>query len=152
MSIMVATGKGASLGVLFKNAEAIELMREVDTLVVDKTGTLTEGKPKLVAVEPAPGFDENTLLRLAASLERSSEHPLAAAIVKGVEERGVELPNAHGFESLTGKGVKGRVEEREVALGNRALMDHLGVDPGELVGRATTLPPPRRRGCPAAPG
>jgi Cu+-exporting ATPase len=87
MSIMVAMGRGASLGVLFKNAEAIELLRKVDTLVVDKTGTLTEGKPKLVSVEPAAGFDANKLLRLAATLERGSEHPLAAAIVKGAEER-----------------------------------------------------------------
>ena len=91
MSIMVAMGRGASLGVLFKNAEAIELLRKVDTLVVDKTGTLTEGKPKLVSVDPAPGFDAGELLRLAATLERGSEHPLAAAIVKGAEDRGVSL-------------------------------------------------------------
>jgi len=111
MSIMVATGKGATLGVLFKNAEAIELMRQVDTLVVDKTGTLTEGKPKLVAVEPADGFDADRLLRLAATLERGSEHPLAAAIVKGAEERGLKLSTTEAFESLTGRGVRGRVEK-----------------------------------------
>src|SRR6202030_2921597 len=91
MSIMVAMGRGASLGVLFKNAEAIELLRKVDTLVVDKTGTLTEGKPKLISVEPAEGFDATELLRLAATLERGSEHPLASAIVKGAEERGASL-------------------------------------------------------------
>jgi Cu+-exporting ATPase len=94
MSIMVSTGKGATLGALFKNAEAIEVMRKVDTLVVDKTGTLTEGKPKLVAVAPAEGWSDEDLLRLAASLERGSEHPLAAAIVAGAAERGVELTKA----------------------------------------------------------
>ena len=104
MSIMVAMGKGATAGVLFKNAEAIEFMRKVDTLVVDKTGTLTEGKPKLVSLHPATGFDETTLLRLAASLERASEHPLAAAIVAGAESRGIPLSSAERFESLTGKG------------------------------------------------
>ena len=118
MSIMVAMGRGATLGVLFKNAEAIELMRKVDTLVVDKTGTLTEGKPQLVSVEPAEGFDANELLRLAATLERGSEHPLAAAIVKGAEDRGVTLVgSAEAFESLTGRGVRGRVDGRAVALG-----------------------------------
>ncbi len=107
MSIMVAMGKGATAGVLFKNAEAIEVLRKVDTLVVDKTGTLTEGKPKLVTVEPAPGQSEAALLRDAASLERGSEHPLAAAIVEGAEERGAAPSKAEGFESVTGKGVKG---------------------------------------------
>jgi len=139
MSIMVATGKGATMGVLFKNAEAIEVLRKVDTLVVDKTGTLTEGKPKLVTVAPADGVDEAELLRLAASLERGSEHPLAAAIVKGAESRGVTLVNADGFESVTGKGVTGRVDGREVALGNRALLDSLGVDPGVLGDQAEAL-------------
>jgi Cu+-exporting ATPase len=139
MSIMVATGKGATLGVLFKNAEAIELMRKVDTLVVDKTGTLTEGKPKLVAVEPADGFDADRLLRLAATLERGSEHPLAAAIVKGAEERGLKLSATEAFESLTGRGVRGRVENSSVALGNAKLLVELEVDPGALAGKAETM-------------
>ena len=139
MSIMVATGKGATLGVLFKNAEAIELLRKVDTLVVDKTGTLTEGKPKLVSVEPVDGFDADRLLRLAASLERGSEHPLAAAIVKGAEERGAKLSTTDAFESLTGRGVRGRVENFSVALGNAKLLEDLGVDPGALAEKAETL-------------
>lgn len=127
MSIMVAMGKGATAGVLFKNAEAIENLRQVDTLVVDKTGTLTEGKPKLVAVEPAGGFDERGLLQLAASLERGSEHPLAAAIVAGAKEKGIELAAVERFESLTGKGVQGRVSGASVALGNRKLLEELHV-------------------------
>ena len=139
MSIMVATGKGATMGVLFRNAEAIEILRKVDTLVVDKTGTLTEGKPRLVSVTPAPGVSEDELLRLAASLERGSEHPLAAAIVKGAEARGLALVNAEGFESITGKGVKGRVNGRTVALGNRALMESLGIDARALAERAEGL-------------
>ncbi len=139
MSIMVATGKSATLGVLFKNAEAIEVMRKVDTLVVDKTGTLTEGKPKLVTIEPAGGLDEKTLLRLAATLERGSEHPLAAALVKGAEERKVDLGTTSGFESLTGKGVRGTVDGRAVALGNRALVTELGLAPGALADRAEAL-------------
>lgn len=139
MSIMVATGKGATMGVLFKNAEAIEVMRKVDTLVVDKTGTLTEGKPKLVSVVAEEGIEETTLLRLAATLERGSEHPLAAAIVQGAEARGVELAQAEDFDSVTGKGVKGRVDGREVALGNRALMESLGVDAAHLAARAEEL-------------
>ena len=139
MSIMVATGKGATMGVLFRNAEAIEILRKVDTLVVDKTGTLTEGKPRLVSVTPAPGVDEPELLRLAASLERGSEHPLAAAIVKGAEARGLALVIAEGFESITGKGVKGRVNGRTVALGNRALMESLGIDARALAERAEGL-------------
>jgi Cu+-exporting ATPase len=139
MSIMVATGKGATLGVLFKNAEAIELMRQVDTLVVDKTGTLTEGKPKLVAVEPADGFDADRLPRLAATLERGSEHPLAAAIVKGAEERGLKLSTTEAFESLTGRGVRGRVENSSVALGNAKLLEELEVDPGALAAKAETM-------------
>jgi Cu+-exporting ATPase len=114
-------------------------LRKVDTLVVDKTGTLTEGKPKLMSVTPSAGLDEGDLLRLAASLERGSEHPLAAAIVKGAEARGLTLTNADGFESITGKGVKGRVDGRDVALGNRALLESLGIDPGELVERAEAL-------------
>jgi len=139
MSIMVASGRGATSGVLFKDAEAIELMRTVDTLVVDKTGTLTEGKPKLVSVEPAEGVDGKTLLRWAASLERGSEHPLASAIVRGADERGVELAAADSFTSLTGKGVKGRVDGREVALGNMALLGELGIDPGPFASRAESL-------------
>ncbi len=139
MSIMVATGKGATMGVLFRNAEAIETMRKVDTLVVDKTGTLTEGKPRLVAVEPAPGFDGSRLLRLAATLERGSEHPLAAAIVRGAEERRIALGDTAAFESLTGKGVRGVVDGHEVALGNMALTRQLGVDLGPLVERAEAL-------------
>jgi P-type Cu+ transporter len=139
MSIMVAAGKGATAGVLFRNAEAIEVMRQVDTLVVDKTGTLTEGKPKLVTVQPSDGRDEGGLLRMAAGLERGSEHPLAAAIVNGAKERGIDVPEAESFESVTGKGVKGTVEGRSVALGNRALMDEIGVDPGDLAERAETL-------------
>ena len=139
MSIMVAMGKGATMGVLFKNAEAIEVLRKVDTLVVDKTGTLTEGKPKLVTVVAEPGVKEAELLGLAASLERGSEHPLAAAIVQGARERGVALGNAERFESVTGKGVKGRVGARDVALGNRALLEHLGLDAGSLAARAEEL-------------
>src|SRR2546426_764751 len=132
MSIMVATGKGAQAGVLFKNAEAIEVLREIDTLVVDKTGTLTEGKPKLVTVAPVEGFGEQKLLRLAASLERGSEHPLAAAIVAGAQERAVELTKAQDFESVTGKGVTGRIDGRAVSLGNRALLEELEIEPGSL--------------------
>jgi Cu+-exporting ATPase len=128
MSIMVAMGKGAKSGVLFKNAEAIEFMRKVDTLVVDKTGTLTEGKPKLVSVHPAPGFDETKLLHLAASLELASEHPLAAAIVSGAKDRKIELARTEAFEALAGKGVKARVDGVLVLLGNRALMDDSGVN------------------------
>jgi len=140
MSIMVAMGRGASLGVLFKNAEAIELLRKVDTLVVDKTGTLTEGKPRLVSVEPAAGFDANELLRLAATLERGSEHPLASAIVKGAEERGVILAGtAEAFESLTGRGVRGRVADHAVALGNQTLLEELHVDTGALAAKAEAL-------------
>ncbi len=139
MSIMVATGKGATAGVLFRDAEAIEVLHTVDTLVVDKTGTLTEGRPRLVAIVPAPGTSETELLRLAASLERGSEHPLAAAIVAGAEERGAALAPAEGFASLTGKGVTGTVEGRQVALGNRALMAELGIDFGALSERAEGL-------------
>jgi Cu+-exporting ATPase len=139
MSIMVATGKGATIGVLFKNAEAIEVLRKVDTLVVDKTGTLTEGKPKLVSVVLQGGFEEDSLLRFVASLERGSEHPLAAAIVKGAEERGVTLAEPDTFDSVTGKGVTGKVDGHEVALGNRALMEALDLDPSELAARAEAL-------------
>ncbi|MCK6530360.1 copper-translocating P-type ATPase [Myxococcota bacterium] len=139
MSVMVAAGKGASAGVLFRDAAAIEVLRKVDTLVVDKTGTLTEGRPRLVAVEAAAGADGAEVLRLAASLERGSEHPLAAAIVAGAGERGLALAEAEAFESVTGKGVRGRVDGRDVALGNRRLMEDLGVDPGDLTARADGL-------------
>jgi P-type Cu+ transporter len=139
MSIMVATGKAASLGVLFRNAEAIETLRKVDTLVVDKTGTLTEGKPRLVTVEPVEGVGAEELLRLAAGLERGSEHPLAAAIVAGATERGLRLDEAREFASLTGQGVQGRVEGRAVALGNAALLATLGIAPGPLAERAEAL-------------
>ena len=139
MSIMVATGRGATAGVLFKNAEAIEVLRKVDTLVVDKTGTLTEGKPRLVTVRAGDGMDEKTMLALAAGLERGSEHPLAAAIVAGAEARGVAPARATGFESLTGRGVTGTVDGRAVALGNRALLEELGVDPGEPATEVETL-------------
>ena len=139
MSIMVATGKGATMGVLFRNAEAIELLRKVDTLVIDKTGTLTEGRPKLVSVVSSPGIDEGELLGLAASLERGSEHPLAAAVVKGAEERGVPLGEAGEFESMTGQGVTGRVDGRLVAVGNAALMNTIDIDTSALAGRAEEL-------------
>jgi Cu+-exporting ATPase len=132
MSIMVAMGKGASAGVLFKDAEAIEVLRTVDTLVVDKTGTLTEGRPKLVALLPAAGFDEAELLRLAASLERGSEHPLASAIVAAAEQRGLVLASPEAFEARTGRGVVGRLDGRTVALGNDALLTELGADAGVL--------------------
>jgi len=139
MSIMVATGKGATMGVLFRDAEAIEVLRAVDTLVVDKTGTLTEGKPRLVSVVPVEGLAEAELLRLAASLERGSEHPLAAAIVAGAEERGVALAAASEFASVTGKGVEAAVDGRRIALGNRAMMEARGIDPAPLTGRAEEL-------------
>ncbi|MGA7120932.1 MAG: copper-translocating P-type ATPase [Polyangiaceae bacterium] len=139
MSIMVAMGKGATIGVLFKNAEAIETLRKVDTLVVDKTGTLTEGKPRLTTVVHVQGGGADEVVRLAASLERGSEHPLASALVKGAEERRLSLDTAVGFESITGKGVRGVVGGRHMALGNRALMDALGVDVSELAQRAETL-------------
>ncbi len=139
MSIMVATGKGAAVGVLFKNAEAIEVLRKVDTLVVDKTGTLTEGKPKLVTVQPVKGLEEPIFLRLSASLERGSEHPLAAAIVKGTEERGVKLAEAQNFEYLTGKGVKGEVDGHRLGLGNHRLLEEQGIDLGELADQADSL-------------
>ncbi len=139
MSIMVATGKGATLGVLFKNAEAIEVMRKVNTLVVDKTGTLTEGKPKVVAIKTGKGVDEDELLRLAASLEKGSEHPLAAAIVAGAQERGIKLADAKDFESVTGKGVKGMVDGKEVAFGNVRLLEDLKIDAGKFSSDAEAM-------------
>ncbi len=139
MSIMVATGKGATVGVLFRNAEAIEVLRQVNTLVVDKTGTLTEGKPKLVAVVPQPGRDEAVVLRLAASLEQGSEHPLASAIVAGAAARGVDLLKPVDVQATSGKGVTGTVDGHGVALGNLALLQQLDVDRGPLAGRAEEL-------------
>ncbi|MBS1269528.1 MAG: Copper-transporting P-type ATPase [Gammaproteobacteria bacterium] len=139
VSIMVATGRSAHMGVLFKNAEAIETVRRIDTLVVDKTGTLTEGRPRLVSVTAAESIDEETLLRLVASLERGSEHPLAAAIVEGAAERSVRCTDATNFDSKTGMGVLGTVEDRQVALGNRTLMAELGVDVEVLSNQAESL-------------
>lgn len=136
MAIMVATGKGAQVGVLFKNAEAIEVLREVGTLVVDKTGTLTEGKPKVVSMLTTSGFNERQLLGLAASLERGSEHPLAAAIVAAVEERGAEINSATRFESVTGKGVTGDVDGHKLGLGNRALVKDMSIDSSDLDAKA----------------
>jgi len=139
MSIMVATGKAAQSGVLFSNAEAIEVMRKVDTLVIDKTGTLTEGKPRLETVVVANGFDEQTLLRLAGSLERSSEHPLAEAIIAGARDRGVEIKDAERFQSVTGKGVIGEVDGHHVAVGNRSLLADLKLENSDLSRRAEQL-------------
>jgi len=139
MSIMVAAGKGASAGVLFRNAEAIESLGKVDTVIVDKTGTLTEGKPRLTAVVAASGFAEADLVRLAAAVERGSEHPLGAAIVDGAADRGITVDAAAAFQSITGKGVSGRVGLRRVAVGNRALMSDLGVDVAALSARADDL-------------
>jgi Cu+-exporting ATPase len=139
MSIMVGTGRGATVGVLVKNAQALELMEKIDTLVVDKTGTLTLGKPKLTAVIPADGVDEADVLRLAASLERASEHPLAAAIVEGAEERGLALAGTADFASHTGKGVSGLVDGRQVALGNKVMLADVGIDPSPLMARADEL-------------
>jgi Cu+-exporting ATPase len=139
MSIMVASGRGASMGVLFRNAEAIEQLRKVDTLVVDKTGTLTEGKPRLADVHAAEGFAEDELLALAAAVERGSEHPLAAAIVAGAEARGVAIPTAVGFLSVTGRGVRATIAGREVLLGNRLMLDESGIAPGELAEIAERL-------------
>jgi len=139
MSIMVATGKGATLGILFRNAEAIEMLRKVDTLVVDKTGTLTEGKPKLTQVVTAAGLDEATLLRLAASVEKDSEHPLASAIVAGAGERGAGTGEVAEFLSHAGKGVSGTVDGRKVLLGNTKLLEQFQIAPGELAERAEAL-------------
>ncbi len=132
VSIMVGTGRGATLGVLVKNAEALEIMEQVDTLVIDKTGTLTEGKPALVAVQAINGFAENKILQLAASLERASEHPLAEAIVSGAELRGLTTSPVSAFASITGKGISGEVDGHAIALGNGKLLAELGIDTGEL--------------------
>jgi len=139
MSIMVGTGRGATAGVLIKNAEALEVLEKIDTVVADKTGTLTEGKPRLTSVIAAGGQEGDELLRLAASLERGSEHPLAAAIVGGAEEKSLRFAEATDFRSLTGKGVVGVVDARRVALGNRSLFDELGVDLGALPEKAEGL-------------
>jgi len=139
MSIMVGTGRGATLGVLIKNAEALETMEKVNTLVVDKTGTLTEGKPKLTSVVPLAGFDADEVLRLGASLDRASEHPLAAAIVNGAQEKNIKLTAVSEFRSITGKGVTGTVEGNAVALGNLKLFEELNIDAGELPSRAEAL-------------
>ena len=139
MSIMVASGRGAAAGVLFKNAEAIEVLRDVDVLVVDKTGTLTEGRPKLVQTEIASGWEVDSLLELAASLERGSEHPLAGSIVGAAHERELELYPVEDFDSRTGRGVIGKVKERLVGVGNRALLGELGVEPDELEQHAAAM-------------
>jgi Cu+-exporting ATPase len=143
MAVMVGTGRGAHAGVLVRNAAALEAMEKVDTLVLDKTGTLTEGKPRVVGAVAASGVDENEMLRLVASLERSSEHPLAAAVVKAAEERGLKLSATSNFESITGKGVRGQVETREVAVGSVALLAASQIDPASLAGYANEL---RQRG------
>jgi Cu+-exporting ATPase len=139
MSIMVGTGRGAELGVLLRNAEALEVLEQVTTIVVDKTGTLTEGKPKLVTVEPASGVDGRTLLQLTASLEHVSEHPLAAAILAGARERNVELSEVTGFNSATGMGVTGTVDGHTIAVGNLRHLQTLRIDPGPLGSRAEDL-------------
>ena len=139
MSIMVGTGRGALAGVLIRNAEALEAMEKVDTLVVDKTGTLTEGKPRLMSVIASAALEENDVLRLGASLERASEHPLAAAIVGGAQQRNVALANVSDFSSITGKGVTGVVEGRQVALGSLKLFEELGIAAGDLAARADAL-------------
>jgi Cu+-exporting ATPase len=139
MSIMVGVGRGAQAGVLIKNAEALERMEKIDTLVVDKTGTLTEGKPKVVAVIALPGFDEAAVLRFAASVERGSEHPLAAAIVKAAAERGVEIGKVRGFDAPAGKGVIGMVDGKRLALGNAKFLAELNIDTQGLTQEAERL-------------
>lgn len=139
MSIMVGVGRGAQEGVLIKNAEALERMEKIDTLVVDKTGTLTEGKPKVVAIVSAPGFQDTDILRLAASVERASEHPLADAIVRAAQERKLELASVDGFDSPTGRGATGRVDGKAILLGNAAYLRSSGVDVQSLEPRADGL-------------
>ncbi|MEQ1846829.1 MAG: copper-translocating P-type ATPase, partial [Nitrospira sp.] len=139
MSIMVGTGRGATAGILIKNAEALEIMEKVDTLVIDKTGTLTEGKPRLMSVIADKDFSEEDILHLGASLERSSEHPLAAAIIKGAEEKGIKLAAGEQFESVTGQGVCGRISGRQVALGNAKLMEAQNIDTTTLNKQADEL-------------
>jgi Cu+-exporting ATPase len=139
MAIMVGTGRGARGGILIRNAEALEVFGKVDTLIIDKTGTLTEGKPTLSSVIPQPGIDESNLLQLVASLERSSEHPLAAAIVKQAEAKDLALADVAGFNSVTGKGVTGTVSGKQIAVGNAALLSGLSIDPAPLLDRAEEL-------------
>lgn len=139
MSIMVATGKGATMGVLFKNAEAIETLRKVTTLVVDKTGTLTEGKPKLMQVVAVPGMEKDSVLLLAASLEKGSEHPLAAAIIEGAVHQGIHLTDTSNFVSHTGKGVSGEIDGKKVLLGNSSLLEDFKIDAGPLAEHARTM-------------
>jgi P-type Cu+ transporter len=139
MSIMVGVGRGATAGVLVKNAEVLELMENVDSLVVDKTGTLTEGKPRLVTITPADGYTEHDMLRLAASLEQASEHPLAAAIVEGAKSRGVDLKSATDVQSVTGKGIEGRVDNKAIGVGNAALMSDCDAELGQLIHQAEHL-------------
>jgi Cu+-exporting ATPase len=146
MSIMVGVGRGAGAGVLIKNAEALERMEKVDTIVVDKTGTLTLGKPKVTAIRPASGFEEAEILRLAASLENASEHPLGAAIVQAAKERSIQLAPVAEFDSPTGKGVLGKVEDHSLALGNAKFLAELGVDVAPLQAEADAL---RREGATA---
>jgi Cu+-exporting ATPase len=139
MSIMVGVGRGAQAGVLIKNAEALERLEKVDTLVVDKTGTLTEGKPKVVVVVPAAGFQESNILQLAASVERASEHPLADAIMRAAKERGIEPGSVEGFDSPTGKGATGKVDGKTVVLGNSNYLSSLGIDTALLAAEAQRL-------------
>jgi Cu+-exporting ATPase len=139
MAIMVGTGRGASEGILIRNAEALEIFEKVDTLVVDKTGTLTEGKPRLTAVIPAEGFDETQLLQSVASLEKASEHPLAAAIIAGAKEKNIELVPVTEFQSVTGKGVTGTLQGQRIGVGNAALMEELGASSDILRERAESL-------------
>jgi Cu+-exporting ATPase len=139
MSIMVGVGRGARAGVLIKSAEALERFEGVDTLVIDKTGTLTEGRPSVTAVRPAPGWDKTEILRLAASLERGSEHPIADAIVRAASERGLRLSEPAGFDSPVGKGVRGLVDGRRVLIGSERFLSDEGADPGALEGEAETL-------------
>ena len=143
MAVMVGTGRGAQAGILIRNAEALEVFRNVNTLIVDKTGTLTEGKPQLSSVIPLPGFDESDILKWVGSIERSSEHPLAAAIVAAAESRGILLENVDRFESMTGKGVIGEVAGRHIAIGNLELFRSLRIDPEPLQKQAEAL---RREG------
>ena len=146
MSIMVGVGRGAQAGVLIKNAEALERMEKVDTLVLDKTGTLTEGRPAVTAIIPAEGFAEDDVLRLAASVERASEHPLAEAIVRAAEQKGIRLAPVADFDSPTGRGAVGSVEGRRVVLGNAPFLAESGIDSGPLAGAAEAL---RREGATA---
>ena len=139
MSIMVGVGRGAQAGVLIRNAEALEVLAKVNTLVIDKTGTLTEGKPRLAAIKPQPGWNELEVLRLAASLERGSEHPLAGAILSAADQRSLALPEVAEFQSITGQGITGTVAGKRVALGNVALLDSLGIPPGSLLTDAAEL-------------